>query len=143
MFKISRRLDYGMQVMITLAAGNEKRTFPTSFLAEKLSMPLPFLHQVAHSLMQSGLINASPGPKGGLRLNYSSEEITLQQIVEALEGPLDLNPCQQCDDDCSRKGGCPTRLIWSEMQDNINTYLKSKTLKSIIEEHPATLNLLK
>ena len=69
MFKISRRLDYGLQLMIALAADTEGRPQPSAQLAKKLQIPLPFLHQIAHTLMQSGLIKASPGPRGGLRIN--------------------------------------------------------------------------
>ena len=66
MFRISRRLDYGLQLMVALAAPGTELPIPSAQLSEQLQIPLPFLHQIAHTLMQSGLIKASPGPRGGL-----------------------------------------------------------------------------
>jgi len=60
MFRISRRLDYGLQLMIALAANGSERPIPSARLSEQLDIPLPFLHQIAHTLMQAGLIKALP-----------------------------------------------------------------------------------
>ncbi len=68
MFRVSRRLDYGLQLMTSLASDPENHSQPTAALATKLDMPLPFLHQIAHVLMQAGLIKATPGQKGGLQV---------------------------------------------------------------------------
>ena len=67
MFRISRRLDYGLQLMIALAGEPENRAQATATLAEKLQIPLPFLHQIGRSLIQGRLIKATPGPHRGLR----------------------------------------------------------------------------
>ena len=83
MFRISRRLDYGVQLMVALAAEDENRPIPTAALAEKLEIPLPFLHQIAHTLMQSGLIKASPGPRGGLVVLRSAAKSSLVSGKEA------------------------------------------------------------
>ncbi len=72
MFRISRRLDYGVQLMVALANEDKNTPKPTAQLAESLNIPLPFLHQIGHTLMQAGLIKASPGPRGGLRLQPGS-----------------------------------------------------------------------
>src|SRR5512140_2589228 len=92
MFRISRRLDYGLQLMIALAQEPDNRPQATAILSEKLQIPLPFLHQIGRSLIQGRLIKATPGPHGGLRLNMPAEEITLLQIVETLEGPVCISP---------------------------------------------------
>ena len=65
MFRISRRLDYGIQLMVALAKEENNHPKPTAQLSKALDIPLPFLHQIGHTLMQSGFIKASPGPKGG------------------------------------------------------------------------------
>lgn len=125
MFRISRRLDYGIQLMAALAADEQNRPQSTATFAEKLDMPLPFLHQIAHGLMQAGLIKATPGQKGGLRLSYSANEITILQIVEALEGPIGLSPCSECPEDCARQQTCATHLIWDSMQQRFTEYLQN------------------
>jgi Rrf2 family protein len=131
MFRISRRLDYGLQVMIALASNTSGRPIPSAQLSESLNIPLPFLHQIAHTLMQSGLIKATPGPRGGLRLNHPPKNITVLKIAEVLEGPICLTPCLEDPEDCPRNEICTSRLMWEELQNNIVAYLSSTTLEKL------------
>jgi Rrf2 family protein len=131
MFRISRRLDYGLQLMIALASQPENRPQSTAVLAEKLYIPLPFLHQIGHMLMQAGLIKASPGPHGGIRLNRSSESITLLQIVEILEGSVSLDPCQENNGDCPPEENSITQSTWDVLQDKLTDHLRNITLGSM------------
>jgi Rrf2 family protein len=134
MFKISRRLDYGLQLMVSLADKEENKAQSTASLSKRLSIPLPFLHQIAHSLMQAGYIKATPGPHGGLRLNQPASNLTMLNIVEALEGPIALNPCQECGSDCERQEECSAQLIWNDLQTKITLHLDSITLEMLIQQ---------
>lgn len=129
MFRISRRLDYGLQLMIALAADTESKAQSTASLAEKLQIPLPFLHQIGHTLMQAGMIKATPGPRGGLRLNQVPEEITVLQIVETLEGKVAVNPCPEGQEDCNGNG---SQVVWNELQEHILAYLDSIRLSQLV-----------
>jgi Rrf2 family protein len=133
MFRISRRLDYGLQLMIALANDPENSPQSTASLAEKLQIPLPFLHQIGHMLMQAGLIKASPGPHGGVRLNKPVESITLLQIVEVLEGPITLHPCQECNSNCARVDACSAQFAWTDLQDVVVNHLASVMLSSMAQ----------
>ena len=73
MLKVSRRLNYGLQLMLALASEVDGGSKSTALIAEKLNIPLPFLHQIAHTLQQNGLIKATPGPRGGLRLGQKGK----------------------------------------------------------------------
>ncbi len=127
MFRISRRLDYGLQLMIALAQESENRAQATAVLADKLQIPLPFLHQIGRSLIQGRLIKATPGPHGGLRLNLPAEEITLLQIVETLEGPVCISPCLD-GEPCLRSEGCMSTPVWNELQVKLVDHLSSVRL---------------
>lgn len=143
MFRISRRLDYGVQLMVALAAEEENRPIPTAALAEKLQIPLPFLHQIAHTLMQAGLIKASPGPRGGLRLSQTPATISLLRISETLEGPICLNPCLECGDECPRQESCTARTIWNGLQDMIVRYLEGIHLDKLLESPDAIQKMIR
>jgi Rrf2 family protein len=134
MFKISRRLDYGLQLMIALAAKNSDRPTPSAQLSEQLIIPLPFLHQIAHTLMQSGLIKASPGPRGGLRLNQPAEAITVLKIAEVLEGPICVTPCLDCTDNCERSIFCAAQFMWDDLQTKIVNQLENTTLAMLAKQ---------
>jgi Rrf2 family protein len=140
MFRISRKLDYGLQLMICLASAEGSAPQSTASLAEKLQMPLPFLHQIGHGLMQAGLVKASPGPRGGLRLNQPAENITILMIVETLEGPLSLNPCLDCEDCCPRQTVCPAQFFWADVQSKISDHLNSVTLSELCT-HPESISM--
>lgn len=130
MFRISRRLDYGLQLMIALAQEPENRAQATAVLAEKLQIPLPFLHQIGRSLIQGRLIKATPGPHGGLRLNLSPEDITLMQIVETLEGPVCISPCLD-GEPCQRAEGCMSNPVWYELQVKLVDHLNGVRLSTL------------
>jgi Rrf2 family protein len=130
MFRISRRLDYGLQLMIALAGENSELAVPTATMAERLDIPLPFLHQIGHSLMQAGLIKASPGPRGGLRLRLPANEISVLSIVETLEGPICMSSGQE---------GCPSQPLWSDLQNSIIEYLSSINLSMLADGSAAPL----
>ena len=131
MFRISRRLDYGLQLMIALANEPEGKPQSTASLAEKLQIPLPFLHQIGHMLMQSSLIKASPGPHGGIRLNRQADSITALQIVEVLEGPIALQPCPECSAQCERFEMCSSQFAWNELQQVVINYLGGVRLDTL------------
>lgn len=131
MFRISRRLDYGLQLMVALASDSENRAQSTASLADKLQIPLPFLHQIGHTLMQAGLIKATPGPRGGLRLNQPAEDIPVLQIVETLEGKITINPASEGDDFNARTNPAG-QFIWSELQEKVVSYLANLTLNQLV-----------
>jgi len=132
-FRISRRLDYGLQLMVKLAAEPDQAAQPTALMAERLQIPLPFLHQIGHTLMQSGLVKATPGPRGGLRLSRSASEITVLQIAEALEGNLVVNPCLDCATPCARQEECTAQYMWGDLQQMITAYLGRINLQMLVE----------
>jgi len=133
MFRISRRLDYGLQLMIALANEPEGKPQSTASLAEKLQIPLPFLHQIGHMLMQASLIKASPGPHGGIRLNRQADAITALQIVEVLEGPIALQPCPECNAQCERFSVCSSQFAWNDLQQVVVDYLGGVRLDTLAQ----------
>lgn len=139
MFRISRRLDYGLQLMIALAQEPENRAQATANLAEKLQIPLPFLHQIGRSLIQGRLIKATPGPHGGLRLNLPADDITLLQIVETLEGPVCISPCLD-GEPCTRQENCSTNSVWSELQAKLVDHLSGIRL-CFLASQPTMISL--
>jgi Rrf2 family protein len=132
MFRISRRLDYGLHLMLALAKENNNLPQSTASLSRKLQMPLPFMHQIAHALMQSGLIKATPGPGGGLRLNVPASDISILNIVEALEGTITLSRSRDSSDAITQEESCLAQSIWGDLQQKIVLHLESITLESVL-----------
>src|SRR5512134_1264052 len=132
MFRISRRLDYGLQLMIALSQETDNQAQATAVLAERLNIPLPFLHQIGRSLIQGRLIKATPGPHGGLRLNVPAEEITLLQIVETLEGPVCISPAAE--EESESGDGCMSGPVWGELQVRLISHLGGVRLHELANQ---------
>jgi Rrf2 family protein len=126
MFRVSRRLDYGVQLMIALAQDETNRSQATALLSERLHIPLPFLHQIGRALIQGGLIKATPGPHGGLRLSNCAERVSLLQIVETLEGPVRVTP-----EPSENGNGVASRAVWEDLQAKLIAYMRAITLKEL------------
>lgn len=134
MFRISRKLDYGIQLMVALAKEEGNKPIPTAKLSEILDIPLPFLHQIGHSLMQAGLINASPGPKGGIRLSQPPADISVLEIAESLEGKICLNNCLTDKDVCQNIDECTAKKMWATMQEHIKNFLGEVNLSILAKQ---------
>jgi Rrf2 family protein len=119
--------------MIALAQESENKAQATAVLAEKLQIPLPFLHQIGRSLIQGRLIKATPGPHGGLRLNLSPDEICLLQIVETLEGPVCISPNLDGEPGM-RQDNCMSDDVWSDLQTRLIEHLGSVRLSALADQ---------
>ncbi len=127
MFRVSRRVDYGLRLLIALASEPDDGPQSTASLAEKLDIPLAFLHQIGRSLIQAGILKASPGPGGGLRLNRSPESVTLRQVLEVLEGPIRLNGEE------AGEAMCSTQSVWEKVQAQLVNELDGIRLNGLAQ----------
>lgn len=131
MIRISRRLDYGIHLMNILARQSDNKLISTASLAKELEIPLPFLHQIAHTLMQQGLIHAVPGPHGGVGLSKDASEISVYDIAVALEGDFKLAPCADIQQPCPRSKNCVTQPIWLNLQNELITRMQQIYLNQL------------
>ncbi len=134
MFRISRKVDYAIHLMASLAEQPMGKLKSTALLSKELEIPLPFLHQIAHTLMQHGLLQAVPGPTGGLGLKKESAHISIFDIISAMEGDIKLAPCKDNAEPCPRENRCFTHSLWESLQDEMIQKLKLVPLSSL---HPA------
>ncbi len=86
--KLSRTVSYAIQATLQLAQSGDSCPVPCSQLASKGRMPERFLLQVLRSLVAHGILESTRGVDGGYSLSRSAEEVSLLEIIEAIEGPL-------------------------------------------------------
>jgi Rrf2 family transcriptional regulator, cysteine metabolism repressor len=94
---------------------------------------LKYLDNIFASLKAGGLVKAIRGAKGGYVLNKPLEDINVGQIIEVLEGPLELVECIHNQDYCGRMKSCVMRDLWSEVSRDMKLVLKRTTLEGLIE----------
>jgi Rrf2 family protein len=98
--QITRQADYALRAVIFLARmeGDEKAS--TSAIAEKQKIPPSFLAKIVSQLSLAGLIQTSRGARGGVSLAKRPEEISVLDVIEAIDGPVMLNDCAGSPDNC-------------------------------------------
>ena len=131
--EISRRTDYGVRVILDLATHSDEARASTQEIADRQSIPAPFLAKIISQLSLSGLVTTYRGAGGGVSLARSPAEINLLQVIEALDGPVRLNRCVIEPSACPRDEYCPVHHIWAKAQVELTDLLSSTTFDQLVE----------
>lgn len=132
--EISRRTDYGVRVIMDLATLPEEQRASTQEIAARQNIPTPFLAKIVSQLKLAGLVATYRGAGGGVKLACPPSEITLLQVIEALEGPVRLNRCVIQPDQCPQNSHCPVHDIWSKAQRELSSLLASTTFDTLVAD---------
>jgi Rrf2 family cysteine metabolism transcriptional repressor len=139
----STKAEYGVRVMVELArrsGGAGGDPVPLAEIAEHDGLPLAYLEHLAARLRKAGLLDSRRGSRGGYLLARSPMEITMAEVVEALEGAIAPIECiSQASDGsivCSRESDpahvCPTKLLWTRVRFAIVRTLQETTLADLV-----------
>lgn len=134
MFRINRRTDYAVRVMLCLAKRPFGTRLPTQLIQNEMRTPHAFLQRIIADLSKADLIQTYPGPNGGVQLARPAHNINLRNIWEAIEGPLLISECIDKPDDCPMNPGCPVRSHWTRLQCTIIRELDGTSLHRLAEE---------
>ncbi len=130
--KISTKIRYGARAMLELASHYGEGPIELKEIARKEDISLKYLEQVINPLRAAGLVKAVRGSKGGYSLAKPPSAVCLYDVVETLEGPLNLLECLQDSKACQRVPTCVTRDIWKEVSDAISKIFYSVTLEDMV-----------
>ena len=114
--QITRQADYALRAMIYLAKLDPTQRAATSQIAEEQRIPPSFLAKIISQLSIAGLIHTSRGARGGVSMARSPEEVSVLEVVEAIDGPISLNDCTGDPSACPFGEDCPLRPLWCETQ---------------------------
>jgi len=130
--QITRQADYAVRAVLHLAqAGNAERS-ATGAIAKEQNIPPSFLAKIISQLSIAGLLQTSRGARGGVTLAREPRDITLLEVVEAIEGPILLNECVPGNGICSFEANCPIRTVWCEAQDELIKRLRSTNFGDLL-----------
>lgn len=133
--KVSTRGRYGLRAMVELARNKEAGAIPLREIAEKQNISEQYLEQIFSNLRKADLVESVRGAKGGYLLNNYPDEITIKEIISALEGPIAPVDCVLDDiKDCDYIDGCVTHALWEKLKACIDEMLDSITLQDLVDE---------
>lgn len=135
--RISTRGRYGLRAMVDLGLNAHEGPMPLRLVAGRQNLSESYLEQVFSSLRKAGLVTAVRGAHGGYEISRPLEEITVAEILEAVEGPISPVQCvdkEVAEPDCEQASNCPTRPFWIALRNHIEQFLQSVTLRDLVEQ---------
>jgi Rrf2 family protein len=134
--RLSTRGEYGLRTMASLAYAYANGPVSLAQIAKEENISLAYLEQLIRVLRQKGLVKSTRGAHGGYVLAKAPDQITVGDVIRALEGPIAPVDCASEDEGscrCNRQSGCRTRVIWERLRDSIADTLDATTLADLIE----------
>jgi len=117
--QITRQADYAIRAVRYLAKQGPTQRSATSTVAQEMKIPPSFLAKIISQLSIAGLLHTSRGARGGVTLARDAKEISLLDVVEAIDGPILLNECVGDPADCEFSNDCLVHPIWVEAQESL------------------------
>ena len=132
MMKLSTKGRYGARLMLDLALNYGKTPVLLKDVAKRQEISEKYLGHLIPPLKAAGLINSTRGAHGGYTLARPPQNITLKEVVRAVEGEMAVVECVTTPGICHRVKFCVTRDIWSLMSEKITEVLDSTTLQDMV-----------
>ena len=131
--KLSTRGKYGLYAMYYLALhqGEGPQTLQS---ISTVGVPKQYLEQILGNLRRAGLVSTVRGSQGGYQMAQRPENTTLRDIIDAVEGPIELSECAGSESSCHRSGTCPVRWVWQRVTDSINAELEKIRLSDMLSQ---------
>ncbi|MCS7225310.1 MAG: Rrf2 family transcriptional regulator [Armatimonadetes bacterium] len=132
----SKTCQYAIWAMVELArhyqAGNGQKKIKAHEIAKQLDLPFPMVAKVLQMLAQAQLADSGRGPQGGFRLLRDPAEITLLDIMVAIDGPGLLEKCVLGLPMCNENNPCPAHFMWDQARQHVRSFLQSATLDKLV-----------
>ena len=132
--KLSTKGRYGVKAMVDLAKHYGESPISIKSISQRQGISEYYLEQLFSALRKAKLIKSIRGAQGGYVLNKLPEEITVADIMEVLEGPIEISDCVE-GTTCNNGNCCATRLVWQKIKTSIEDVTTSVTLKDIVNDY--------
>jgi FeS assembly SUF system regulator len=130
MLRLSKFADYGTQVMAYMA--KDGAVHSASEVSAALGIAIPTVSKILKMLVRENLVASSLGAKGGYMLARDPGEISLAEIINAMDGPISITECSSTTTSCERESTCSTRSNWQGINHIIHDALNKVNLAQMI-----------
>ncbi|HIL45197.1 MAG: Rrf2 family transcriptional regulator [Candidatus Pseudothioglobus sp.] len=125
---------YAVTAMLDLASNDSSRPVTLDMISQRQNISLSYLEQLFAKLRKASLVKSIRGPGGGYLLNVNPVDITLTEIIEAVDENIDLRRCHGAKN-CLRGKQCLSHHLWCEVSDQIRGFLSSRNLQQVIDDY--------
>jgi len=129
--QLTRAADYAVRVMIHMATLPEDHRSLLPALAKATDAPSSFLSKVLQTLGRAGMVTSRRGQQGGFEILPRGRAASIREVVEAVDGPINLNVCLIHGKGCERRSHCPAHTVWSDAQSAMLKVLNASTIAEL------------
>lgn len=141
--KFSTKERYGLRALIDLAVHSETETVSISSIAARQNISEAYLEQLVAKLKKAGLVVSIRGAQGGYKLAKPVEQISVGDVLRAVEGSLDTASCPGLSEGgCQESGQCVSKHVWQKINDSVTKTVDAILLDTLVEEARAAQNKL-
>jgi Rrf2 family cysteine metabolism transcriptional repressor len=136
--KLSTKGKYGVRALFEIARHFGKGPLTIKEIAERQKISLSYLEQILHRLGKAGIIESVRGPHGGYELGRRPADLTIGDVVRALEGPIALSHCLEpgvSSESCYQAEDCVARMVWAKVGQKIEEALDSITFEHLLRQY--------
>lgn len=138
--KLTTKGKYAVTALLDLSLYQKGKKFTSlSKVANRQGIPIPYLEQLFMNLRKAKILEASRGPRGGYRLSRSTSDINVSEIITAVENTMDATQCGGTAD-CHSGSRCLAHDLWSELNDQVDNFLASKSLEDVVKNQRVLLD---
>ncbi len=136
MLKISRLTDYATAVILFMQ--NDDKLYSSEMIATGVRLEIPTVSKVLKLLTKAKILASTRGANGGYQLAQKAEEITLYNVIQAIEGDTAITECTKTDSLCAQEQGCDSRTGWQKVNQQIEEILVQMTIAKMAELNGAS-----
>src|SRR3989440_3193094 len=133
--KLTMKGDYGLRAMLDMAAYYGQGPIESADIARRQYIPEQYLDQILMALRKEGLVKSVRGPKGGHMLAKPPSQISMAQVMQALEGYVPPMECLPNPDFCKLSPGCALRTVWQQIDEMTQHILTTTTIEELAQRH--------
>lgn len=129
--QITRQTEYAIKTLTELGKVSYGQLMSSKLISQHQDIPEDFLHKTIQILARAGLVVTQRGVQGGVRLARPLEQVTIADVIEAMEGPIAINVCLSPSFQCVNKSSCQVRKVLADAQAAMLQELRKKSLADI------------
>ena len=132
--KLSTKGRYGLRALIDLALYSEEEPVSIQSIAKRQNLSESYLEQLVRKMRTAGLVSSVRGAGGGYQLSRPADEISVGDVLRALEGNLDAVSCNANTEGCEGADLCVTKYVWARFNESITHTVDSISIEQLLEE---------
>lgn len=135
--KLTTKGNYAIAAILDLAINSKKGHISLKEIANRLELSENYLRQLFMELRKKEIVDSVRGVGGGYFLSHHPSEISLLDIIEAVEGEVFIVPCldEECNEDCVRSSECIAKDLWAKLNDSVKEKMSNYTLEELMNEY--------